>query len=141
MLAIISLSMSILQKNHCGFTIVELLVTLVVGATFVLAINTVFTTQVYISQRGRDLVLANAYAEGKFEALRSQGFLGLSDGTTSVTSELPIELNSPRSGSLQISTLNSATKKAVLTITYNEQGKTRTYSYTSYIGELGVGQY
>lgn len=133
-----------MYKTHTdqnGFTIVELLITLIVGAIFVLAINTVFTTQSYISQRGMDTVLANAYAEGKVESLRSQGYLTLADGTTNVTNELPSELKSPRSASLVISSYNSSIKKAVLTITYNEQGKTQTFSYTTYVGELGVGQY
>lgn len=130
-----------LHSSKSGFTIVELIVTLIVGAIFVLSVNTVLTTQSYISQRGRDTVVANAYAEGKFEALRSQGFLSLSDGTTDVTSELPSDLHNPRSASLVISSSNSSIKKAELTITYNEQGQSRTYNYVSYIGELGVGQY
>jgi prepilin-type N-terminal cleavage/methylation domain-containing protein len=129
------------NKNQEGFTIVELIVTLVVGAILVLALNTVFTTQTYISQRGRDLVLANSYAEGKIEAIRSQGFLGLTDGTTDVTSELPAELNAPRSGSVTISSHNTSIKQVLLVINFNEQGKSRTYSYTTYVGELGVGQY
>ncbi len=126
--------------NQSGFTIVELIITLLVGASFVAAMSNVFTTQTYIAQRGRDSVIANAYAESKFEALRSKGFLGLSDGTTDVTSELPSELNTPHSGSLTISSYNSAIKKVDLTINYNAQGQTKTFSYTSYIGELGVGQ-
>jgi prepilin-type N-terminal cleavage/methylation domain-containing protein len=132
--------MSKISKNQEGFTVVEIIVTIVVAAILVFAINSVFTTQTYISQRGRDLALANAYTEGKVEELRSIGFLGLTDGTTNITSELPSELSNPRSGSLVITSQNAATKKAVITITYNEQGKPRTYTYTTYIGELGVGQ-
>lgn len=133
--------MSKLNKDQSGYTIVELLVTLIVGSILIFAVNTIFSTQAYISQRGRDTVLANAYAEGKFESLRSLGFLGLADGTTDVTSELPVELSSPRSGSVIVTSENDSVKKVVLTINYNEQGKTRTFTYTSYVGELGVGQY
>lgn len=129
------------QDSQSGFSIVELLITLVVAAILILVMNTIFTTQVYISQRARDLALANAYAEGKIESLRSAGFLGLTNGTTSVTNELPAELSNPRNGTLEISDYNTAIKRAVLTITYNEQGKTRTYTYTTFVGELGVGQY
>lgn len=133
--------MSKLRQNQKGFTIVELIVTLVVGAIFVLAINTVFTTQSYISQRGRDTVLANAYIESKVESLRSKGFLSLTNGTTDVTNELPSDLKNPRSGSVVISSYNTSIKKVDITVSYNEQGKSRSVTYTTYIGELGVGQY
>ncbi len=86
------------------------------------------------------MVVANSYAESKIEALRSAGYLSLADGTTDITSELPDELNQA-SGSLVISSYNTAIKQAVLTINYNQQGNDQTYTYTTYIGELGVGQY
>lgn len=124
-----------------GFTIVELLVTIVVAGTLITGINTIMTTQIHLSERNRDLVLANAFAEAKIESLRSAGFLGLSDGTTNITTELPAELKAPRSGSVFISAFATDVKRAVVTITYNDQGAARTHSYTTLVGELGVGQY
>jgi len=124
-----------------GFTVVELLVTIVVSAILVLAVNTILISHAYLSQRGRDLVLSNAYAELKIESLRSAGFLGLNDGTANITNELPSELSTPRSGTLVISSPSTGLKQAVITISYNEQGRTRTHTYKTYIGELGVGQY
>lgn len=128
-------------KGSPGFTIVELLVTLLASAILIGSVSVAVTAQGRIAQRGRDLVIANAYAEGKFEDLRSVGFLGLTDGTTDITSDLPSELRAPRSGSLVVSAQSSSVKRVVLTMTYNDQGDARTYSYTSYVGELGVGQY
>lgn len=119
---------------------VELLVTLVVGAILVLSLNTIVNSHLYLSQRGRDVVLANAFAEKKIEALRSRGFLTLNNGTTNITAEMPPELKTPRSGSVVITTQSAAIKKVRLSLTYNEQGNTRTQTYTTYIGELGVGQ-
>lgn len=132
---------NISQKlDEYGFTVVELLVTIIVGGILIVGINTLYTTQSYINQHGRDQVVANAFIEGKVESLRSQGFLTLNNGTTDITSELPDELNDA-SGTQVISSQNDATKKVVLTVNYNEQGANRTYVYTTYIGELGVGQY
>lgn len=128
------------MRKQSGYMTVELLVTLMVGAILVLSLNTIVNTHLYLSQRGRDLVIANAFAEQKIEALRSQGFLTLSDGTTSIAAELPSELKPPRSGSLIISTQSTAIKKVQLSLTYSEQGKARTHTYTTFIGELGVGQ-
>ena len=133
--------MSSIHKNQSGFTVVEILVAIVVGAIVITGANGIIVAQGYISQRGRDLVLANAFVEGKIESLRSTGFLGLTDGTTVITDELPSELNAPRSGTLTVSSYNAAIKRIEISITYNEQGAARTYSYTSLIGELGVGQY
>ena len=115
--------------------------TIVVGSIMIGSAALALISQQHLSQRDRDLVVANSYVEQKVEALRSIGFLGLSIGTTNITAEMPSELNSPRSGSLQISSYSASIKQVDISITYNDQGTSRTYSYTTYIGELGVGQY
>ena len=129
------------MKDQSGFTIVELIVALIVGVIMVGSAILILTSGQRLAQKHRDLVVANAFVEQKVEALRSTGYLGLSNGTTSITSEMPTELNSPRSGSLQISTPSNGLKKVDITISYNESGVTRSFTYTTYIGELGVGQY
>lgn len=133
--------MNRVNQDQYGYTLVEILVTIIVGAILVSSISLVVSNQSFLAQRGRDVTIANSYAENKVEELRSVGYLGLTDGTTNITSELPSELGSPRSASLVISTVTTGIKKAVLTISYNEQGATRTTSYTTLVGELGVGQY
>jgi len=130
-----------MKRVEGGYTIVELIVSMVVATVLILALNAVVTSHIYISQRNRDLVLANAYAESKVESLRSIGFLGLSDGTTDLTNELPSELSAPRSASQVISTQAVDIKLVTLTITYNEQGKSQTQIYKTFVGELGAGQY
>ncbi|HLB66368.1 MAG TPA: prepilin-type N-terminal cleavage/methylation domain-containing protein [Candidatus Saccharimonadales bacterium] len=137
--------MSIMKpvKNigQSGFTLVELLMAIIVGAIFAGGANLIIVQQSHLSQRGRDLVLANSFVEGKIESLRSIGFGGLNTGSTDITTELPDDLKAPHSGSLEITNFSSSIKKAVLSLTYNDQGSARSYSYTTYIGELGVGQY
>ena len=129
------------RGNTSGFTIVELLVTLVVGAIFTASVTVFLGLHVHLAQRGRDVAVANSFAENEVEALRSAGYLSLSDGTTDLTSSLPVELNNNRSASLTISSPSTGIKKVDISVTYNDQGAPRTYSYTTYIGELGVGQY
>ncbi len=128
-------------KLEYGFTLVEILVSIVVAGVLITSINTITSTQAYISQQARDTTLANAYAESKIESLRSLGYLGLSDGTTDITNELPTELNTPRAASQVVSSYTVDIKSIVLTITYNEQGKVRVHTYKTFVGELGVGQY
>ncbi len=132
--------MSIKKSQESGFTLVELLVAIAIGSVFMLAVNNLIITNNHIAHRTRDLAVVNSYAENKVEALRSAGYLSLSNGTTSITEELPAELLVPRSASLVISTASTSVKKIEISVTYNDLGKPRTHSYSTYIGELGVGQ-
>lgn len=129
------------SKDDSGYTLVELLVTILVSSVLIGAASLIIISQGHLSARGRDLVYSNSFAEGKFEALRSTGYLGLSDGNTDITDELPAELKAPRNAILDITSPETGIKQAVLTITYNDQGVNRTEVYTGHIGELGVGQY
>jgi prepilin-type N-terminal cleavage/methylation domain-containing protein len=124
-----------------GFTLVEILVTTVAAGILIGGVHIAYVAQTSTSSRARDAVIANSFAEGKVESLRSKGYLGLSDGTTNLTSSLPSELKAPRSASMTITSQTSSVKRIVVTITYSDRGTARTYQYTTYVGELGVGQY
>lgn len=130
-------------KSHAqkGFTIVELVVAIVVGAILSGTTTLIIIEQARLSQLGRDTTLANSYAETVVESIRSQGYGSLTASTTDVTNELPDELKAPRSGTLSISDAVSGLKQVDLTITYSAHGTPRTYTYRTYVGELGVGQY
>ncbi len=123
-----------------GFTVVELIVTIVVCAILVIAVNSVVVSHVFIVQKGRDAAISNAFSEAKIESLRSGGYLSLNNGTVNITSELPDELSAPRSANLAISDHSPGMKQINLVITYNEQGTARTSTYQTLIGELGAGQ-
>jgi prepilin-type N-terminal cleavage/methylation domain-containing protein len=124
-----------------GFTLVELIVSIVVAGILISATSVAITNNSKLAQRGRDVTAANSYAENKIEALRSAGYLAVPLGVTNVTNELPDELKNPRSGEIEVTQDSISNKKIELAITYNDQGQPRTYVYTTLIGELGVGQY
>jgi Tfp pilus assembly protein PilW len=134
------MSISMNEDKQSGFSIVELVVAIVVGVLFIISINLIVTNYVHLGQRGRNLTTANAFAEAKVEALRNTGFNGLSTGTTDITSELPAQLTSPKSGTLDISQPQAGLQQIDITVTYNDNGSSRSYSYRTFIGELGVGQ-
>src|SRR5579862_6210342 len=116
-----SMNLSPMNDSQAGFTLVEILVTITVCGIILASMSLSLINQTHISQENRDLVLANAYVEGKVEALRSAGFKSLANGTTDISSELPSELGSPRSATLTISSLDVSTEKIDISVTYNDQ--------------------
>lgn len=124
-----------------GFTIIELIVSIVVFAILVPSVASFLSLLNDMNDRARDTAIINALAENKVESLRSAKFTSLTDGTTNFTNELPSTITPPKSATYQISTPQSGLKMAFITITYNDHGKQKSLSYKTYIGELGVGQY
>ncbi|HVW23139.1 MAG TPA: prepilin-type N-terminal cleavage/methylation domain-containing protein [Candidatus Saccharimonadales bacterium] len=132
--------MSKMRPAEGGFTLVELLVTIAVAAVVTLSLNQIVTNYVHLNERGRYLNLANSFAEAKIETLRNQGFNALNTGTTSLTSQLTTQLPPSRSASMTVTSPTAGLKQVDLTVSYKDQGKIVSYTYTTYVGELGVGQ-
>jgi prepilin-type N-terminal cleavage/methylation domain-containing protein len=128
-------------QKQSGFTIVELIVTIVILALSVPVMASLVSMLSSLNDRARDMAQIHALTEYKIEALRSIGFSGLTNGTTSFASELPSTIATPRSASYTISSHSTSMKQVDLTVSYNDHGATRSFSYRTYIGELGVGQY
>ena len=131
---------SLKTNSISGFTIVEVLVAIAVGGIMVGSLNQVVDGYLHLSQRGRYLNLANAYVEAKTEALRNAGYNSLSNGSTNLKAELPSQLPPSRNATLTVADQATGLKKIDITISYNDQGQPNTFNYTTYIGELGVGQ-
>lgn len=129
-----------IKKQSAGYTIVELLVSIAVAGVLFGTLSEVVTSYVHTAQRGRYLNIANSYVEAEVESLRNIGYNGIALGTTNLTSSLSAQLPPNRSASLTVTSPSTGLKQADITISYNDQGKLNSYSYTTYIGELGVGQ-
>lgn len=129
-----------MNQKDAGFSTVELIVASILAAIIMASASLIIGNYSHLSTRSRNLVLANSFVEAKVEALRSVGYNGLTNGTTDISNELPVELSTPRSGSLEISAPAGGLKQVDIDITYSDQGTARSYSYRTYIGELGVGQ-
>ncbi len=128
------------KQDSNGFSLVELLIAIVVGAAFISAMSLVVNNYTNLSTRHRNLVLANSYAEAKIEELRNNTYNSLATGSTNLTGELPASLPSPKSATMVVTQSQTGLKQIEITITYNDLGNTKTYSYKTYEGELGVGQ-
>lgn len=129
------------SKRPAGFTIVELLVTIALLALAVPALATLINTVSAINDRARDLASIHALVEHKLESLRSISYTGLNNGTTDFTTELPATVATPRNATYTISSHSASVKQIDVSVSYNDHGETRSLTYRTYIGELGVGQY
>lgn len=129
-----------------GFTITELLITIVVFAILIPVIANMIALIDGVNDRARDKAIINSLVENKAESLRSLGYIALSNGTTDFTGELPSTVGSPRSATYTVSepaapNNDIGLKKLVITVTYTVNGSSETLNYETRIGELGVGQY
>jgi prepilin-type N-terminal cleavage/methylation domain-containing protein len=123
-----------------GFTVVELLVTVVIAGVIIPAVALALSNLSVVNKLARDQALANALVQNKTEFLRSKGYNALSLGTTTFTSELPTTIGTPSSATYTISSPSTGIKQINIDISFTEYRTTKTLSYRTYISELGVGQ-
>jgi prepilin-type N-terminal cleavage/methylation domain-containing protein len=128
------------RYSQDGFTIVELVVTIVVAGFIIPAVAVALTNLSVVNKIARDKTLANMLVQNKVETLRSAGYNSLSDGTTSFVSELPNTIGSPRTASYTISSPATGIKQVDITISFSEYHVSKSLSFRTYISELGVGQ-
>jgi type II secretory pathway pseudopilin PulG len=128
------------KSRQFGFTIVELMVTVVLAGIIIPAVAVALTNLAVTNKLSRDQALANMLIQNKVETLRSSGYNSLSDGATSFTAELPNTLGNPKSASYTVSTPATGIKQVDLSISFTEYKSTRNFAYRTYISELGVGQ-
>jgi prepilin-type N-terminal cleavage/methylation domain-containing protein len=128
------------KRPQKGFTVVELLVTVVVAGVIIPAVAMALTNLSVVNKLARDQALANLLVQNKVETLRSAGFNSLNNGTTSFSAELPNTFGTPRSASYSISTPQTGLKQIDVSISFTEYHSTKSSAYRTYVSELGVGQ-
>ncbi|MBA3757393.1 hypothetical protein H0X09_00800 [Candidatus Saccharibacteria bacterium] len=126
--------------NSVGFTIVELIITIVLMGIIIPAVAIGITNLAVINYQSRNLVLVNTLAQNKVETLRSFGYNSINNGTTAFTSEIPGTVGGPKSATYTITTPQTGLKQIDVSITFTEYKVSRTVAFRTYISELGVGQ-
>ena len=128
------------MKKNAGFTLVEIIVTIAVLGIATASISSVFISIRNIQLQNRYLDTANRAAAREIESLRNDSYATLVAGTTiDFTSSVPATLPN-RSGSAVISSPAADLRRVDATVTYKAQGKTRTVTLSSLIGEIGITQ-
>jgi prepilin-type N-terminal cleavage/methylation domain-containing protein len=123
-----------------GFTIAELVITIVLMGIIIPAIALALTNLSVVNYQARDLALANMITQNKVETLRSAGYNSVSIGTVNFTAELPASMGKQRTASYSVSTPQTGIKQVDINISYTEYKSTKNLAFRTYISELGVGQ-
>jgi prepilin-type N-terminal cleavage/methylation domain-containing protein len=130
-----------LRSNKSGFTLVELLITiLVIGVVFTGLSNIFISIQEAQVQTGY-LESATRAAQRQIESLRNSNYNNLTAGQTlTFTDQLPQTLPPGSSGSVVVSEPSPGIKRVDVTVSYNYAGKDRDVKLSSLIGVIGIVQ-
>lgn len=130
-----------MKDTEGGFTLIELIVTIVVTGLIIIAITTLFITIERTQHRTQLLETATRAGEQQIEALRNNNYNSLTAGSTiDFTNDLPASLPSPRSGTVAVSEPTEGVKRVDVTVSYRDGNKTKDVKLSSLIGQLGIGQ-
>jgi prepilin-type N-terminal cleavage/methylation domain-containing protein len=134
--------------RQSGFTIVELIVTILLIGVLLPTIVTFLNAITNMNGRASTISTVNAYVENRIESFRSAGYKSVPITTGDVnftgTEALPANLPQPHSATYNVALLDPANptlKKITITVNFRSFDSTETRTYITYLGELGVGQY
>jgi len=129
-----------MKRDGAGFTIVEIIVTLLLLGVIVAAVSSMFVAVRNMQSQDSYYDTADRAAGFEIESLRNKGYTSLTDGQViDFTSSLPDNLPHGH-GTATISTPQTGLRRVDATVTYTASGVTRTVTLSSLIGEIGITQ-
>jgi type II secretory pathway pseudopilin PulG len=129
------------MKKQSGFTIVELIVTLVFLGFVVIGITQLYMSIQRIQERTAWLQIASHAAQTEIESLRNNNYSSLTGGQQiDFTSQLPSRLPNPKSALVAVSEPQAGLKRVDVTVSYGDHGDTHHVTLSSLIGVIGISQ-
>jgi prepilin-type N-terminal cleavage/methylation domain-containing protein len=140
--------MSMKTKGTAGFTVIELLITLLVVGIVFIAFTTTFAGVENISKKGNDIAAASTQAFAKLQQYEGMNFTSLPTTSPAGTlkqvedfsSSLPTSLESPRTGLVYINTSSATLKQVDVKITFGSGASQRYIEYITFIQKNGLGR-
>jgi prepilin-type N-terminal cleavage/methylation domain-containing protein len=130
-----------MPRNSQGFTLVELLVTIVVLGIVISSLGGLYYVMQVAEVQSQHYDIAVRAARTEIEALRNNGYSSLTPGSSiDFTSSLPAALPHDKAGSVIISQPLPELRRVDVTITYTDYGKSQNVTLSSNIGIIGIGQ-
>jgi prepilin-type N-terminal cleavage/methylation domain-containing protein len=130
-----------LNSIEDGFTLIELVVTMVVLGIIITSLSGMYYIMQSIAVQGQHLDIATRAARTEIEDLRNSGYNSLIPGSNiNFTASLPTSLPKNASGTVVISQPLSGLIKVDVTISYTDFGSQHNVELSSDIGVIGIGQ-
>ena len=124
-----------------GFTLAELMVTIVVLGLVIAGIGGLYYIMQVNEVRSQRLDLAMRAARTQIEKLRNNGYNALTPGSNiDFTSSLPAGLPAGKTGTVVVSEPLPDLRRVDVTVQYTDYGKSQTVTLSSNIGIIGIGQ-
>lgn len=137
-----------IKRSSGGFTVIELVITLIVVGVVFIAFSTTFAGVENISKKGSDIATASSLAFAKLETYENLDFTSLPTTSPAGTlvqvedfsSSLPSVLETPRVGKVYINTTSSTLKQVDVQVTFGSGASQRFIEYDTFIQKNGVGR-
>jgi prepilin-type N-terminal cleavage/methylation domain-containing protein len=128
-------------RNERGFSLAELMITLVVVGIVIASVSLLITT----IQRGQRetayIEMATRAAQREIEVLRNNQYNQLEPGVDiDFTDDLPATLPGPKNGVVVVTEPTPGLRRVDVTVTYQSGGKQKSVELSSLIGVLGITQ-
>ena len=130
-----------IETNQAGFTLVELLVTIIVLGIVISSLGGLYYLMQITEVKSQHLDLAVRSARTEIEDLRNNGYDSLTPGNNiTFTPSLPSGLPPNKAGTVVVSEPTSGLIRVDVTVAYTDYGKSQTVTLSSDIGIIGLGQ-
>lgn len=129
------------MKRSGGFTLVELMVTIIVIGIVFTGLSTLFITIQHAQVQTNYLNNATRAAQRQIESLRNDNYNNLVPGQTiDFSDELPSILPAGSTGTVVVSEPTPGLKRVDVTVRFTYGSATRDVELSSYIGVIGITQ-
>lgn len=130
-----------LSKNNKGFTLVELLVTIIVIGVVFSGLSSIFIGVQRAQVQTNYLESATRAAQRQIESLRNINYNNLTPGEDiDFSNDLPETLPGNSTGNVVVSEPSAGLRRVDVTVSYEYGGEQRDVQLSSLIGVIGIAQ-